>query len=204
MARATWTNISPMGPPPMMVTVSPISTPVSCRPRSTQARGSVMAASSKRDVGRNDQHVGFDDAPRDADVFGIGSVVEEQVFAEIFLVLGAVEAHLAGRGIERHHAHALLEAVHALADFLDYAGQFVAEERGRDDHAGVVAALIDLEIGAAGESDLDFDQHFALFHARDGHSFNLEIFFAVQDGGRHFSVHCLLPSQDSRFQVLPG
>ena len=29
------------------VTVSPISTPVSCNPRSTQASGSVMAASSK-------------------------------------------------------------------------------------------------------------------------------------------------------------
>jgi hypothetical protein len=55
----------------------------------------------------------------------------------------------------------------------------VAEERGRHDHAGVIAALIYLEIGAAGESDLHFDEDLSLFDARDGHSFNLEIFFAV-------------------------
>ena len=116
----------------------------------------------KGDVRRNDQHVGFDNAPRHADIFGVGTVVEEQIFAEIFLVLGAVEAHLAGRGIERHHAHTLLEAVHAFANFLDDAGQFMAEERRRNDHAGVVATLIHLEVGAAGESDLDFDEYFAL------------------------------------------
>jgi hypothetical protein len=53
----------------------------------------------------------------------------------------------------------------------------------------VVAALINLEIGAAGESDLYFDEDLSLLDARDGHTFNLEIFFAVQDGGGHFSVH---------------
>src|ERR1022692_204162 len=158
----------------------------------------------KADVGRDDEHVGFDNAARHADVFRVGSVIEEQIFAEIFLVLGAVEAHLAGGGIQGHDLHALLETVDALADFLDDSGQFVAEERGRDDHAGVVTALIDFKIGAAGEGYLYFDEHFSLFDARDGHSFNLEIFFAVQDGGGHFSVHCLLPSQDSRFQVIPG
>ena len=47
-------------------------------------------------IRRNRQHVGFDDAPRNANVFRIGAVVEKQIFAKIFLVLGAVEAH-AGR-----------------------------------------------------------------------------------------------------------
>ena len=83
----------------------------------------------------------------------------------------------------------------ARADFLDHSGQFVAEQRGRNDHAGVVSALVNLEIGAAGQRDLHFDQNFALADARDGYSFNLQIFFAVQDGSCHFSVHCLLPSQ---------
>ena len=82
-----------------------------------------------------------------------------------------------------------LKLWHALADFLDHAGQFVAEERGRHDHAGVIAALINLEVGAAGERHLHLDQHLALFHARDGYSFNFQIFFAVQDGSRHFSIH---------------
>ena len=131
------------------------------------------------DVGRNDQHVGFDNAARHADVFGVGAVVEEQVFAKIFLMFGAVKAHLARGGVERDDAHALLEAVDAGADFFDDSGQFVAEKGGRDDHAGVVAALVDLEIGAAGESDLDFDEDLAIAYARDGYFFNFEIFFAV-------------------------
>ena len=158
------------------------------------------------DVLRDDQHVRLNDAPGDADIFGVGSVVEQEVFAKIFLVLGAVEAHLAGGGVKCDHAHALLEAEDAFADFFDHTGQFVAEEGGRNNHAGVIAALIHLKVGAAGESHLHLDQGSSPFsHARDRHSFDLEIFFAVQDGRRHFSIHCwLLPSRASRFQLLPG
>ena len=141
------------------------------------------------DVGRNHQHVGFDDATRHADIFGIGTIVEEQILAEIFLMLGAVEAHLTGGGIQRYDAHAFFEAMNAGADFFDDPGEFVSEEGGRDDHAGVIAALVDLEVSAAGERDLDFDQDFALFHAGDGNFFDLQIFFAVEDGSRHFSIH---------------
>ncbi len=146
------------------------------------------------DAGRDDQHVGFNDALRHADVFGVGAVVEEQIFAEILLMLGAVKAHLAGSGVEGDDAHALLEAVDAGADFLDDSGQFVAEQGGRDDHAGMVAALEHLEISAAGQGDLDLDQNLAVTHARDGDFFDLQVFFAVQDGSGHFSVHCGLPS----------
>src|ERR1700693_2997046 len=124
------------------------------------------------DVLRDDEHVRFHDAPRDADVFGVGSVIEEQVFAEIFLVFRAVEAHLARGGVECDHAHALFEGVDAFAYLLDHSGEFVAEEGGRDDHAGVIAALIHLEVGAAGERHLHFNQDLALFDARDGNSFN--------------------------------
>jgi hypothetical protein len=104
-------------------------------------------------------------------------------------MLGAVEAHLARGRIEGDNLHALLEAVDAFAHLFDNSGEFVAEEGRRNDHAGVVATLIDLEIGPAGESDLYFDEYLTLFDAGDRHSFNLEIFFAVQDGGGHFSVH---------------
>ena len=146
------------------------------------------------DVGRNDQHVGFNDAAGHANVFGVGTVVEEEIFAEVLLMLGAVEAHLAGGGVEGDDAHALLEAVDSGADFLDDSGQFVAEQSRGNDHAGVVAALVHLEIGAAGQCDLDLDQNLAVSHARDGNFFNLKVFFAVQDGSGHFSVHCWLPS----------
>src|SRR5579872_1057898 len=102
------------------------------------------------DVGRNDQHVGFNNAARHANVLSVSAVVEEQVFAEIFLVLGAVKAHLARGGVERDDAHALLEAVNSGSDLFDDAGQFVAEERGGNNHAGMVAALIDLQVCATG------------------------------------------------------
>jgi hypothetical protein len=119
-------------------------------------------------------------------------------------VLGAVKTHLARRGVQRDHAHAFFEAIHAGAHFLDYACQFVAEQRRRHNHAGVIATLVHLEIGAAGKSNLHLDQNFAIPDAGNGHSFYLQIFFAVQDGGCHLSVHCLLPSQAFRSQVLPG
>jgi hypothetical protein len=88
-------------------------------------------------------------------------------------MLGAVETHLAGRGIERDHALTFFESVNAFADFLNDPGEFVSEERRRDDHASVIAALVDLEVGAAGERHLHFDQDLAFFHARDRYTFNL-------------------------------
>ncbi len=147
----------------------------------------------KGHVGRDDQHVGFDDALRDPNVFCVGAIIEEEIFAEIFLMLGAVEAHLARSGVQGYDAHALLETIDPGADFLNYAGQFVAEQGGRNDHAGMVATLVHLKIGAAGQGDLYFDQNLAVSHARDGYFFDLEVFLAVQDGGGHFSVHGFLP-----------
>jgi len=88
-------------------------------------------------------HVGFNNALGHANVFGVRAIVEEKIFAEIFLMLGAVEAHLARGGVQGNHAHALLETVDAGADLLDDTSQFMAEQGGRDDHAGVVATLID-------------------------------------------------------------
>src|SRR3984957_4531357 len=98
-------------------------------------------------------------------------------------MLGAVETHLARGGIQSNNTLPLLEADDALAYFFNDASQFMAEQGRRNDHAGVVAALVNFEIGTTSECDLNFNQHLAFFHARDGHSFNLEIFFAVQDGG---------------------
>jgi hypothetical protein len=125
------------------------------------------------DVGRNDEHVGFDDAAGDANVFGLGSVVEEEIFAEVLLMLGAVEAHLARGGVEGDDAHALLESVDTGANFLDDSGEFVAEEGRGNDHAGVITALVHLEVGAAGEGNLDLNQNFAITHARDGNFLDL-------------------------------
>src|SRR5579864_3959432 len=150
-------------------------------------------------VGRDDQHVRFNDAAGYANVFRIGAIVEEQIFAEVLLMLGAVKAHLARGRVEGDDSHALFEAINSCTYFLDDAGQFVAEQRRRNDHAGVIAALVHLEISAAGQRDLYFDQNLAVSYTRDGYFFNFQIFFAVQDGSCHFSIHCGFPSQ-----TLPG
>ena len=143
------------------------------------------------DVLGNRQHVQLNDALGNANVFRISAVVEEQVFAKIFLVFGTVEAGLAGRGIQRHHPHAFFECPNARADFFDHTRQLVPEQRRRHDHARMISPLVDLEIGAAGQGHLHLDQHFPVPHPRDGYFLNLYVLFTVEDSGRHLSVHVL-------------
>jgi hypothetical protein len=48
-------------------------------------------------------------------------------------------------------------------------GELVAEGDGRLEHHGVIAAAVDLEVGAAGEGSADAKHQLALGGARDGH-----------------------------------
>src|SRR5216684_2430677 len=114
-------------------------------------------------------------------------------------MLRAIEAHAAGSGIKRDHAHSLLEAAHAFTDFLDRTGQFMPEQRGWHNHAGMIAALIHLQVRAAGKRHVDLHQNFAVTHAWDRHPFNLDVFFAVKNGRRHLAIHSWCPSH-----ALPG
>ena len=140
------------------------------------------------------QHVGLDDAARDVNVFGVGSVIEQQVFAEIFLVLRAVEAHAARRRVQRDHTHALLESFDVGPDLFDDPGQFMAEQRRRHNHAGVVAPLIDLQIGTASQGHLHLDQHFPFIQLGNRHLLDFDVLFAVEDRRCHVSVHAMSPS----------
>src|SRR5438552_14407888 len=99
----------------------------------------------------------------------------------------AIEAHLAWGGIQRYNAHSFLESADILANFLDHSSQFVSEEGWWHNHASMIAALINFQIGAAGQRDLHFDQHFSLANAGDGHPFNFHVLFAVEDSCRHLS-----------------
>src|SRR5262249_49023374 len=104
----------------------------------------------------NFEHVFADDAAGDANVFGVRAVVEEEVFAKIGLALAAEKALIAGGGIRGDDAHAFADnAVDGAAFFLDGAGELVAEQGRRLNHALVETLLPDFEVGAAGESDLD-------------------------------------------------
>ena len=77
-------------------------------------------------------------------------------------------------------------------NFFDDAGKFVPEERRRHDHACVVSALIDLQVGATSQRDLHLDQDFPCLNVGDGDFFNFHVLFTVEDGCCHLSVHCCL------------
>ena len=70
-----------------------------------------------------------DDPRRNADVLGVGAVVEQQIVAQVLLAAAAIEALAAGSRIGRHHPLADLESLHVLAHRDDIARQFVPEQR---------------------------------------------------------------------------
>ena len=104
-------------------------------------------------------------------------------------MLRAVKAHLTRRGIQRNHSHAALEAPNSRPDFLDNTCQFMAEQCGGHDHARVVSALINFQIGSASQCYLYLHQYFTLTHARDRDFFDFHVLFTVEDGSGHLSVH---------------
>ena len=73
------------------------------------------------------------------------------------------------------------------------------KQGGWNNHARVIAAAIDLDVGTTGQGHLHFDQDLALFDVRNRNFLDFYVFFAVEDGSRHFSVHNEFPSH-----ALPG
>lgn len=61
----------------------------------------------------------------------------------------------------------------------------MAEDGGWDDHFRMVAALENLEVGAAGERGLDADAYFAGLKRGRRDFFNEDFLFSVEDGGFH-------------------
>jgi len=72
-----------------------------------------------------------------------------------------------------------LEAAHPGPYLFHHSRQFVPEQSGRNNHAGVIPPLVHLQISAAGEGDLHFDQDFSVRHSRDRNFFDLDVLFAV-------------------------
>src|SRR5262249_19637960 len=86
-------------------------------------------------MSRYGQHVDISGSARDADVFCISSVVDEAVFAKMLVVGRAVKTALAGARVQRNHPRALLEAAYARPNFFNDAGEFMPEQRRRDNHS---------------------------------------------------------------------
>ena len=101
------------------------------------------------------------------------------------MVATAEVAAVAGSGVHGENAVAEGEFCYSGTDFDDGAGEFVAEDDGRLQHHGVVAAAIDLEVGAAGEGCADPDQEFAVSGMRDRDLLHAQVFAAVQHCRQH-------------------
>ena len=111
---------------------------------------------------RNRDQIFLDYAARNANVLSIGAVVEQQIVAEILLVAPAVKASATRRRIGRHDAHARLKPFDASSYFDNLPGQLMSEQRGRSNHAGMIAPAKDFHIRAASERHGNFNQHFAV------------------------------------------
>ncbi len=130
---------------------------------------------------RHFQHVFHRDAAGDAHVFGISAVVEEQIFAKIFLPAAAVIAAQTRSGVGGDHAHANPPArVHTLAHRGDVADDFVAKHRGRLNHFGVIAALPDFQVGAIGKRETNAEENFFGGERRHVNHLDAQIFAAIQ------------------------
>jgi hypothetical protein len=136
----------------------------------------------------------LNDARGDADVLGVGAVVEEEIFAEVLLVAGAEEAGVAGRRVEGDDAVSRAEATNAGASLHHSPGEFVAERDGRLKHHGVIPAAVDLEIGPARECGTDAEDKFTAAGVRNGNLLKTQIFLAVENRGKHLAV-----GRDRRF-----
>src|SRR5436190_18654487 len=60
----------------------------------------------------------------------------------------------------------------------------------------MIATLVDLQVGSAGQGDLHFDQHFPVAYPGNRYFFNLHVLFAIEDRCCHLTVHARLPSPE--------
>ena len=137
----------------------------------------------------NQVSIALHDAGRNADVLGVGAVVEKQVLAEILQAAVAEETLAAGRRIRRHHALPDLEILDVLANCDDIPRQFVPEHSGGHDHPGVVSATEDFDIGAASERHLYPYEDVSAFNCRNGYRLYLQMLLAVKHSSHHVVIH---------------
>ena len=63
------------------------------------------------------------------------------------------------------------------------------EHGGGHDHARVVAAAEDLDIGAAGQRHLHPDEDVSAYRFRNGYRLYLQVLLAVKHGSHHLVIH---------------
>jgi hypothetical protein len=120
-----------------------------------------------RELGGYGVGVGSNDAFRQTHELSVRSVIEQEIFAEVLLIVPAEEASVARGGVGRYDPLSYAEFRYTFADRDNIASHFMTEERRRDDHFGVISAPEDFHIRTASESGADTDQQFTPANRRD-------------------------------------
>ena len=97
------------------------------------------------------------DALRNANELRIGTVVEQQVFAEILRVAAAIKAVAARGGIGRHHPLTHVKILDRGTDSDNVARQLMPKQSWGDDHARVVAPTKNFHVSATRQRRPDAD-----------------------------------------------
>jgi len=127
----------------------------------------------------HEQRVLLDDTGGDGDVFGVGSVIKEEVVAEILLTAETEIALVAWSRVEGNHPIADPEISDAGADFVNNPGEFVSEWHGQGEHTGVIPTTVNLQIGTTGEGGLNANDDFSRTGYRYREALQAHIFAAV-------------------------
>jgi hypothetical protein len=117
--------------------------------------------------------------------FRVCTIQEQQIVAEIFLLLLTVKACAAWGRICDHDAISDVPTLHTRRNFRNRARHLMPEHRGGNDHARMITALKNLEISAAGERRFNTQANFSRCEWPRVDLFDPNIFPAME----HCSFH---------------
>jgi hypothetical protein len=106
------------------------------------------------------QEIALDETLGDGDRFSVCAIKEGEIVAKIFLLIAAIKALAARSRVGDNDPIAHSPGID-VRDFGNDSGHFVSKNGRRCDHAGVIAALENFEVGAASERRFDAQSHFA-------------------------------------------
>src|SRR5207249_3964931 len=109
---------------------------------------------------------------------------KQQVLAEVFLAALTEETVAARSRVGGHNAIAdapipISDFGLGTSDFADDTCEFVAKDRGRHDHPGVIAAFEHLQVGATSQRGLNINPHFTGLKRAGSDLLDPDQFFAM-------------------------
>ena len=122
---------------------------------------------------RYGEGVELNDGPWNGDVLCVGTIVENQIFAQVLLTLLAVEAPVAGCRVVGNHPHAGGESFNTGSCFRHHTDTLMPESAGRVEQT--VPAIESLQVSAAGGCTADFEEYLPIGRLRYGDASKLKL-----------------------------